>query len=116
MSWSLNGGPSFNLTRPGDSYDLLSGFGQRFILTQDSQLLTPGKKQPSLPAETVKGSTKDKRRKKMSKKAKSDKELIMPKVSLAPEPIYGGFGKSMPNKAKKKVIKSKGKKRIYRVK
>ena len=116
MLWSLNGGPSFNITRPGSSYQQLTGFTQRFMLPQDSSLLTPGKAEPHLPAETVKGSTKDKRRKKMSKKGARSNNLIMPKDSLATEPIYGGFGKSLPNHAKKKVVKSKPKKKTYRVK
>ena len=116
MSWSINQGPSFNVIRPGDSYNQLTGFTQRFLLSQDSNLRTPGKSQPNLPAETVKGSTKDKRRKKMSKKMEKSKNLIMPKDTLAPEPIYGGFGKSIISKVKKKVVKSKPKKRKYRVK
>ena len=116
MSWAINQGPSFNLTRPGDSYNQLTGFGQRFMLSQASNLLTPGKKEPHLPAETVKGSTKSKRKGGMKKKPTRCKQLIMPKESLVPEPIYGGFGKSMPNHAKKKVVKSKPKKKTYRLK
>ena len=110
MSWAVNQGPSFNVTRPGSSYQQLTGFTQRFMLTQDSTLLTPGKAEPHLPAETMKGTTK-KRKANRKKKPERCKNLVMPKKSLAPEPIYGGFAKSMPNKAKKKVIKSKGAKR-----
>ena len=115
MSWAINQGPSFNLVRPGDSYNQLTGFTQRFMLSQDSSLLTPGKAEPHQPAETVKGSTKGSRRKGgMKKKPERCKNLVMPKDSLVSEPIYGGFGKSMPNQAKKKVVKTKPKKKTYR--
>ena len=109
MSWALNGGPSFNTTIPGSSYQQLTGFTQRFMLQQDSPLLTPGKREPHLPAETMKGTFKRKG-KGVRKKPKPCRNLIMPKASLAPEPIYGGFAKSKPNAAKKKVTKSKTKK------
>ena len=108
MSWSLNGGPSYNLTLPGDSYPQLTGFTQRFMLTQDSRLMTPGKSEPHLPAETMKGTFKLGKGG-IKKKPERCKNLIMPKVSLAPEPIYGGFA-NITNKAKKKVVKSKPKK------
>ena len=111
----MNKGPSFNLVRPGSSYNQLTGFSQRHMIQQDSSLLTPGKAEPHLPAETVKGSTKGSRRKGgMKKKPARCKELIMKKDSLVAEPIYGGFGKSLPNQAKKKVVKSKPKKKTYR--
>lgn len=109
MSWSLNGGPSYNITLPGDSYSQLTGFTQRFMLTQNSRLMTPGKSEPHLPAETMKGTFKLGKGG-IKKKPERCKNLIMPKVSLAPEPIYRGFAKSMPSKAKKKVVKSKPKK------
>ena len=104
MSWAINQGPSFNITRPGSSYNQLTGFTQRFMLTQDSPLMTPGRAEPHLPAETMKGTTKY-RKNNRSKKPERCKNLVMPKVSLAPEPIYGGFGKSMANKTKKTVPK-----------
>ena len=106
----MNNGPSFNLTRPGSSYNQLTGFGQRFMLSQDSPLLTPGKAEPHQPAETMKGTFKLRGKTKLKKKPERCKELVMPKASLAPEPIYGGFGKSKPNKAKKKVVKKKPRK------
>ena len=109
MSWSLNGGPSFNLVRPGSSYNQLTGFTQRHMLLQDSPLMTPGKAEPHLPAETMNGTHKRKKGG-IKKKPERCKNLVMPKVSLAPEPIYGGFAQSMPNKAKKKVVHSKPKK------
>ena len=109
MSWSLNGGPSYNTTLPGSSYSQLTGFTQRFMLTQDSRLMTPGKAEPHLPKETMKGTFKRKKGG-IKKKPEKCKNLVMPKVSLAPEPIYGGFAKSKTNKAKKKVIHSKPKK------
>lgn len=114
MSWSLNAGPSFNTTLPGASYSQLTGFTQRFMLPQDSNLMTPGKAEPHLPPETMKGTFK---RKKGGTKRKPPKckSLIMPKESLAPEPIYGGFA-NIKNAAKKRVVKSKPKKRKYRLK
>ena len=116
MAWSLNAGPSFNTTMAGSRYSQLTGFGQRFMLTQDSNLLTPGKKEPHQPAETMKGTFKLKKGG-IRKKPKQCRELIMPKSSLAPEPIYGGFASSKPNHAKKKVVKSKPKKsRKHRLK
>jgi len=102
----LNQGPSFNLTRPGSSYQQLSGFSQRFMLTQDSTLLTPGKKEPHLPAETMKGTTK-RRKNNRTKKPERCKNLVMPKYTLEPEPIYGGFSKSKQSQVKKKVTKKK---------
>ena len=107
MSWSINEGPSFNITRPGDSYPQLTGFGQRFMLTQDSPLLPPGKPDPHQPAETMKGTFRLRGKAKMKKKPARCKELVMPNRTLANEPIYGGFGKSKPNEAKKKVVKKK---------
>ena len=116
MSWVVNQGPSFNLTRPGDSYQQLTGFTQRFMLAQDSSLLTPGKAEPHQPAETMKGTFRLRGKKVMKKKPARCKNLVMPKESLTAAPIYGGFGKTKVNKAKKKVVKSKSKKRKYRVK
>ena len=116
-TWMVNQGPSFNLTRPGSSYNQLTGFTQRFMLSQDSSLLTPGKAEPHQLAETMKGTFKLRGKKKgLKKKPERCKNLVMPKESLAAEPIYGGFGKGKVNKAKKKVVKSKPKKRRYRVK
>ena len=114
MSWSINQGPSFNITRPGSSYNQLTGFTQRFMLPQDSQLMTPGKAEPHLAAETMKGTTK---LRKGSRKIKNPrcKDLVMPKGQ--DDPIYGGFSKSMPNKATKKVVrKRKAKLKKRRVK
>ena len=110
MSWALNQGPSFNLTRPGSSYNQLTGFTQRFMLRQDSTLMTPGKPEPHQRAETMKGMHKRKKGG-MKKKLERCKNLILPKESLAPEPIYSGFGKSMPNKTKKQVPRKPGKKK-----
>ena len=53
MSWMLNQGPSFNVQAP-NPYQL-SGFGERFMLKQDDPRMTPGKPEPHLPAETMKG-------------------------------------------------------------
>ena len=80
MSWSVYSQPSFNTTIPRSNYNLLSGFGQRFMLTQDSSLMTPGKAEPHLPAETMKGTYKRKRKGKNVRKKKPPrcKDLIMP--------------------------------------
>ena len=107
MSWMLNQGPSFNVLRPGDSQPQLTGFTQRFMLREDDPRMTPGKKHLHLPAETMKGSTKLKKHQRQIKE-KPCKDLIMPKGN--PEPIYGGFAKSKPNKATTKVVKPKRKK------
>lgn len=103
MSWCMNAGPSFNTTRPGSSYSDLSGFGQRFMLGQDDPRMTPGKPEPHLQKETMKGTTKLKKSNRAIK-VKRCKEY-MPKGN--PEPIYGGFGKSKPNKASAKVQRKK---------
>ena len=82
------------------------------MLLQTDPRMTPGKKEPHLPGETMKGSTKLKKsNRKVKKKPCKD---YMPKGN--PEPIYGGFGKSKPNKASTKVVKSKGKLKKHRVK
>jgi len=103
MSYVLNQGPSFNVTRPGSSYPALSGFAQRFMLKQDDPRMTPGKAEPHLPQETHKGTTKLRKHNRKVKKRPSKSH--MPKGN--PEPIYGGFAKSMPNKASKRVVKKK---------
>ena len=89
MSWAVHSAPSFNITRPGRSYQQLSGFGQRFMLTQDSRLLTPGTKEKLLPAETMTGTYKRKRRGKAARKRKpvANKTLIMPHYNNNPETI-----------------------------
>ena len=109
----MNAGPSFNIIRPGSSYQQLTGFTQRFMLREDDPRMTPGKKHPHLPAETMKGTTKVKKHQRQIKE-KPCKDLIMPTGN--PEPIYGGFGKSKPNKATTKVVKSRGKMKKRRVK
>lgn len=102
----MNEGHSFNVMRPGSSYQQLTGFTQRFMLTQDSTLLTPGKAEPHLKAETMKGTFKLRGKTKMKKKPKRCKNLVMP--NLMPESIYGGFAKSKPGfKSKMPNKKSK---------
>jgi len=76
------------------------------MLGQDDPRMTPGKPEPHLPAETRKGTTKL-RKSNRKIKVKRCKEY-MPKGN--PEPIYGGFAKSKPNKASTKVVKRKAKK------
>lgn len=89
MSWAVHSAPSFNITRPGSSYQQLSGFSQRFMLTQDSRLLTPGTKEKVLPAETMTGTYKRKRKGKAAIKRKPvpNKHLIMPNYNKKPERI-----------------------------
>ena len=108
----MNAGPSFNIQRPGSSYQQLTGFTQRFMLTQDSTLLTPGKAEPHQKAETMKGTFKLRGKTKMKKKPERCKNLVMPQATLALESIYGGFGKSKPGLgAFSKVAKKKSKNR-----
>ena len=89
MSWSVHSAPSFDITRPGSSYQQLSGFSQRFMLTQDSRLLTPGTKEKHLPAETMTGTYKRKRKGKgaIQRKPVPNKSLIMPYYNKKPETI-----------------------------
>ena len=104
MSWSVNQGPSFN----NMLYDRtkLNGFYQRFQLLQDDNRMTPGKRQPVLPAETMKGTWKLKKSKrKPSKKALKPSDNI-PKTQ--PMPIYSGFS-NIKNKASQKIAKQGGK-------
>ena len=111
MSWTVNQGPSFNVTRPGSSYQQLTGFTQRFMLTQDSTLLTPGKAEPHQKPETMKGTFKLRGKTKMKSKPERCKNLVMPKASLKPEAIYGGFGSSKPGMKGRPAPKKKANKR-----
>ena len=111
MSWSMNQGPSFDTQM--HAFQKLNGFYQRFNLTQDDNRMTPGKRQPKLPEETMKGTFKlSKRNTRVSRKSKQIKYSdIIPKGQ--PEPIYSGFG-NIKNKATSKIKKSGGKlKRRY---
>ena len=107
MSWCLNDGPSFNLTRAGSSYQQLTGFTQRFMLEQNDPRMTPGKRQPHLPKETMKGTFKLKKAKSSKMSCSHNRDLIMPNAKKQDDPIYGGFGKSKPNKASTKVSRKK---------
>ena len=114
MSWAVNAGPSFNVQRPGSSYQQLTGFTQRFMLTQDSTLLTPGKAEPHLKPETMKGTFKLRGKTKMKRRPERCKNLIMPNLKV--EPIYGGFGSKQGLSgflkiSKKKKAKKKAKNR-----
>ena len=107
MSFVMNAGPSFNIQRPGSSFAPLSGFSQRFMLRQDDPRMTPGKSEPHLKKETMKGTTALRKSNRTVKK-KACKEY-MPKGQ--PEPIYGGFAKSKPSKVMPgRVVRKKGKK------
>ena len=113
MSWAINQGPSFDVIRKGSSYSKLSGFDQRFMLLESDPRMTPGKAHVHLPPETMKGTFKMKKANRKVKK-KACKDHIMPKGN--PEPTYGGFGKSKPNKASRKVVKPGKPLKKYRVK
>ena len=92
MSWALNQGPSFNVIRPGSSYPKLSGFYQRFDLSQADPRMTPGKAAIRLP--------------KAKKPGKAQKKVNgIPDVK--PEPIYGGFANRKPKVVKKKRKRTK---------
>ena len=112
MSWALNQGPSFDLVRPGSSYNQLSGFSQRFLYTQDDLRRFPGKKQPTLPAETMKGTFALKKASKV--RQAPAKSLVMPKEKV--EQIYSGFENIEPvrqeRKQPKRNRKRKRKKRV----
>ena len=104
MSWCLNQGPSFN-TKLG-AYPKLNGFYQRFQLTQDDPRFTPGKRQPHLPNETMKGTFKMKKGKPTRKQKQIKYSDSIPQGQ--PEPVYSGFG-NIKNKASAKSVKSKPK-------
>ena len=88
MSWCMNRGPSFISVLTDRKK--LNGFYQRFELRQDDNRMTPGKRQPHLPAETMKGTFK---LKKSTRKPK--KNVVKPADNIPknqPIPIYSGFG------------------------
>ena len=95
MTSALNQGPSFNLIRSGLGQPKLSGFYQRFMLEQNDNRMTPGKAEPHLPKETMKGTTKSKKPNRKTKDAPRCRDAIPQKQY----PIYGGFGSSKPNYA-----------------
>lgn len=105
MSFYVNQGPSFN--NKLSATRKLNGFFQRFELNQDDPRFTPGKRQPKLRAETMKGTHKMKKGKPRTTKNKQIKYTdAMPKDQ--PAPIYSGFG-NIKNKATSKAKKSGGK-------
>ena len=108
MSWCINQGPSFNNVLRDSKK--LNGFYQRFNLLQDDNRMTPGKRQPLLPAETMKGTwatnAKGRRKRKGSRPKAVKPTDNIPKAQ--PMPIYSGFG-NVKNKANRKVQKQGGK-------
>ena len=104
MSWMVYNQPSFNTTIPRSNYSQLSGFSQRFMLSQDSSLMTPGKAEPHLPAETMKGTYKRKRKGKGARKKKPPrcKNLVMPMDSLKPERLIVKPELKQPKLSKKR--------------
>jgi len=103
MSWALNQGPSFNNVMTNRAK--LNGFYQRFELRQDDNCMTPGKRQPHLPAETMKGTWKLKKSKRKSKKPVKPADSI---PNNQPIPIYSGFSNTS-NKVNQSVKKQGGK-------
>ena len=102
MSFVLNQGPSFDLQMRPQKMGF-SGFQNRFELPQDSPLMTPGKKEPHLKSETMKGTT---RSKKPTRKPKGNPRCKDAIPTGNPEPIYGGFS-NIKSKASTKVSRKK---------
>ena len=102
MSWCVNQGPSFDNQR--HQYGKLNGFYQRFNMTQDSNMMTPGKREPHLSGSTLRKKQKDKQIK------YSDS---IPKDQ--PEPLYSGFSNTR-NKVTSKIKKSGGKLKRRKIK
>jgi hypothetical protein len=119
MSWCINQGPSFNNVLRDRKK--LNGFYQRFNLLQSDNRMTPGKRQPLLPAETMKGTwatgrrkgTRTRRRNNPSRPKTVKPTDNIPKAQ--PMPIYSGFS-NIKNKATSKIRKQGGrlKKRTIR--
>jgi len=117
MSWCINQGPSFNNVLRDRKK--LNGFYQRFNLLQSDNRMTPGKRQPLLPAETMKGTwaTNAKGRKRKGFRGARAK-VVKPTDNIPkaqPMPIYSGFS-NIKNKATSKIRIQGGrlKKRIMR--
>jgi len=95
----MNQGPSFDVTRK--SPFKLNGFFQRFELQQNDNRMTPGKRQPILKPETMKGTFAYKKPSRRVDKRIKYKDAI-PQGQDAP--IYSGFG-NIKNKATTKIVK-----------
>ena len=89
-----NAGPSFDTQ--AHQFNQLSGFSQRFMIRQDDQRWTPGKKEPHLPADTNKGTFTLHKARRTTKRAKCAD--TMPKGQ--PEAIYGGYDNIKASKPK----------------
>ena len=103
----VNAGPSFDTQR--SAYPQLSGFSQRFMIKQDDLRWFPGKKEPHLPAETMKGTFKLAKSNRATKKLRCNEQV--PKGQ--PDAIYGGYDNiqaSKPKVARKKRRKKRSKK------
>lgn len=98
MSWMLNQGPSFNVETP-KPYQL-SGFGERFMLKQDDPRMTPGKPEPHLPAETMKGTFALKKSSRKKKHVKCKDLGGIPGKKLPTS--YKPFGHQWPEPKKRK--------------
>ena len=98
MSWMLNQGPSFNVQAP-NPYQL-SGFGERFMLKQDDPRMTPGKPEPHLPAETMKGTFALKKSSRKKKHVKCKDLGGIPGKKLPTS--YKPFGHQWPEPKKRK--------------
>jgi hypothetical protein len=102
MSWCVNQGPSFDVQR--HQFQKLNGFYQRFNLTQDSPLMTPGKREPHLSGSTL-------------RKGKKDKQIKYTDSIPQDQPaaIYSGFSNTR-NKVNSKIKKSGGKLKRRKIK
>jgi len=90
----VNAGPSFDTQT--HAFPQLSGFSQRFMIRQDDTRWFPGKKEPHLPAETMKGTFKLGKAKRTAKRARCADQV--PKGQ--PEAIYGGYDNVKAEKPK----------------
>ena len=114
MSWCLNQGPSFNTQDPTPFK--INGFFQRFQLLQTDNRMTPGKKEPTLKAETTKGTFKLRGGRGTRPSTKSNQikySDAMQKGQSAP--IYSGFG-NYDNKTSSKISKRGKKLKVRKIK
>ena len=89
-----NAGPSFDTQQ--HQFSSLSGFSQRFMIRQDDPRWFPGRKEPHLPAETMKGTFKLHKAQRKAKRVRCAD--AMPKGQ--PEAIYGGYDNIVASKPK----------------
>jgi hypothetical protein len=105
----VNAGPS--LDTQAHQFNQLSGFSQRFMIRQDDPRWFPGRKEPHLPAETMKGTFKLAKAKRSAKRVRCADQV--PKGQ--PDAIYGGYDNVKAEKPKVQR-KKRRKKRAAKVK